>query len=198
MMLGKIPKKNSVSMNCPLVSSPLLPESPAILMKPGGCPRKQKGSVGGGLSYQAWQREQKRLEVTSVPEKKRTVLKVGLKGGALVGLGKNFASGKMLRKGSKWTVDRSKTTDFYFLGFQKLAPVRRPAKAAPQIIKPVAPVPAKIRVKITQKPAAKLATIVVPKPQAVELYWTPEYARKIGVIFCTHLFGKKIQNKHKK
>ena len=124
MMLGKIPKKNFVSMSCPLVSSPLLPESPVLLMKPGGCPRKQKGSVGGGLSYQAWQREQKRVELTSVPEEKRTVMKVGLKGGALVGLGKNFASEKMLRKDFKWTVDRAKTTYFYFFGLQKLAPVR--------------------------------------------------------------------------
>ena len=118
MMLGKIPKKKVVSVNCPIVSSPLLPESPVLLMKPGGCPRRQMAPGGGGLSYQAWQREQQRVKLTSVPEEKRTVMKVGLKGGALVALGKIFASEKMLRKGSKWTVDRAKTTYFYFLGFQ--------------------------------------------------------------------------------
>ena len=64
------------------------------------------------------------MKNTSVPEEKRTVMKVGLKGGALVALGKNFAFEKMLRKGSKWTVDRTKTTDFYLLEFQNLAPVR--------------------------------------------------------------------------
>ena len=118
MMLGKIPKKKVVTVNCPIVSSPLLPESPALLMKPGGCPRKKLAPGGGGLSYQAWQREQQRVKVTSVPEEKRTVMKVGLKGGALVALGKNFASEKMLKRGSKWTLDRAKTTEFYFWDFK--------------------------------------------------------------------------------
>ena len=100
-MLGIIPKKKVVSVNCSIVSSPLLPESPALLMKPGGCPRKKLAPGGGGLRYQAWQREQQRVKITSVPEEKRTVMKVGLKGGALVALGKKFASEKMLKKDSK-------------------------------------------------------------------------------------------------
>ena len=172
MMLGKIPKKNSVSVKISPVISPLLPEISVMSSK------ENKEIM-----------RQQRLALTLVPEKKQTILKAGLKGGSLVALGKKFATGKVVRKGSKWTVNEKK--NLFFMGYQKPEPKQVKKKEQPLQVQPLV-LPVKIWLKMTKKPAAKMDTDDRPLPKKEQIF-TWEFARKMGFICCTHMIGKPIK-----